>query len=467
MLLEDWERFLLDLEQKVAAGDPLERIEKQWALYFATRVGGDKLSGAHERVRTQRGLRERFREGLERSFRFDSVIRSIMREHGLPEDLAYLPHVESSFQYQARSAAGAAGMWQFTRGTGKRYMTINSTIDERLNPLTATRGAARYLEAAYDKLGTWPLALTSYNHGVHGMQRAKDRFGTDFERIYREYDGRVWGFASKNFYAEFLAARKVAQEADSYFPEGFTPEPPFDLDSIRLEYRVTPDWIASQYDVALEELASLNLSWSARAVRSSLRLPAGSEVWLPAGTLQDLRDRGRTIRPPVAAEVSAVYVVRRGDTLSSIAVAHRISLTRLTELNELPPRSSHIRVGQKLRVGAAVTVTRAAGPEDVHVVRRGETLSQIATSYGIRLSDLRRYNDIQARDSVIHAGQKLRLGSGNDHVVRRGETLARIASRYGVGLGDLLSANTLTLKSVIHPGQVLQIPRRHPPTTGL
>jgi membrane-bound lytic murein transglycosylase D len=287
----DWEHYLHHLERKIAARKPLEEIDKQWALHFATVVGSDKLEGAHKRVRSQRGLRERFRAGLERSFRFDGAIREILREHGLPEDLAYLPHVESSFHHGARSSAGAAGIWQFTRGTGKRYLTINSAIDERLDPIAATRGAARYLRDAYDKLGSWPLAVTSYNHGVHGMERARARFGTDFEKIYREYDGRLFGFASKNFYAEFLAARRIAGEPHTHFPEGYTPEPEFDLDSLVLDRRVTPYWLASEYDVSLEELASLNPGWSRRAVTKGLRLPVGTEVWLPKGTLESAARR--------------------------------------------------------------------------------------------------------------------------------------------------------------------------------
>ena len=453
---EDWERFLLRLERKAAAGDELDEIEKQWALYFATRVGGDKLKGAHKRVRSQRGVRERFREGLARSHRFDGTIRRILREHGLPEDIAYLPHVESSFQYHARSTAGAAGMWQFTRGTGKRFMTINSTIDERLDPIAATRAAARYLADAHEKLETWPLALTSYNHGVHGMSKAKDRFGTDFEKIFREYEGRIWGFASKNFYAEFLAARDVAQQADHFFPEGYTPEPDFDLDSVKIEYRATPQWLANQYGIPLDELAGINLGWSKRAIDQARQLPRGTVVWLPGGTLARLEGEGKTIGKPSVVDHEGSYVVRRGDTLSTIAAAHGMSLARLREANGLSARASHIRVGQKLRLdGPAVTAAAT------HVVRHGETLSSIATRYGVKLSQLRRANNLSSRSSLIRTGQKLRLpgaAAARSHVVRRGESLTRIASRYGVGLGDLLSANTLTLKSIIHPGQVLRIP---------
>jgi membrane-bound lytic murein transglycosylase D len=345
-LCEFWKDYLRQLERKVSAGEPLEEIDKLWALHFAEVVGSGKLEGAHRRVRSQRGLRESFRAGLERSFRFDRRIREIMREHGVPEDLAYLPHVESSFQYRARSSAGATGIWQFTRGTGKHYLTINSAIDERLDPIAATRGAARFLKDAYEELGTWPLALTAYNHGLHGMKRAKHKFGADYEKIFLEYTGRSFGFASKNFYSEFLAARRVASKPDHYFPEGYTPEPEMDLDRVVLERRATPYWVSNEYGVPLDELAALNPGWSRRAVDSGLRLPAGTVVWLPKGALEGAGHSGAS---PAADQGGPYHVVRPGDTLSEIARAHGVSLDDLLSRNTLT-RQSVIRPGEILHI---------------------------------------------------------------------------------------------------------------------
>ena len=148
--------------------------------------------------------------GLEISQRYDAVFRKIFREEGLPEDLAFLPHVESSFQASARSSAGAVGLWQFTRGAAERFMTVNTKVDERLNPIASARGAARYLKHAYSLLGSWPLALTSYNHGINGMLRAKKQLGGDFVHIVEQCTLPNFGFASRNYYAEFLAAREIA-----------------------------------------------------------------------------------------------------------------------------------------------------------------------------------------------------------------------------------------------------------------
>jgi len=435
---EGWEDYLAFVERKAGAGDELNDLEKRWVLHIVEVVGPEGLIGAHKRVRTQRGLRERFRDGLERAARYEVLIRGIFRAHGLPEDLAFLPHVESSFQYHARSSAGATGLWQFTKGTGRHYMTINSTLDERLDPIAATRGAALYLRDAYDKLGTWPLALTSYNHGVHGMLKAKERHGTDFNVIYEEYDGRLFGFASKNFYAEFLAAREVALATETFFPEGFDPEPSFDLDDVVLEQKATAKSIARVYEVELDDLVALNPAWSSRAAKRGATIPAGTQVWLPAGKLSELTRGGIPLPAPPGIGIVRSYVVQRGDTLSEIAKRNRVTVRTLRELNELPGSSSLIRPGQTL-------LLEVAEKDLTHVVERGETLSEIA--------------------AMIRVGQQLRLPEGatshernRHHVVRRGDTLLEIALRYGIRLNDLLRTNTLAADSIIRPGQKLSIP---------
>jgi membrane-bound lytic murein transglycosylase D len=281
------------IELKVAASEPLDDEEKAVALKVTEAAGGDGLSGASQRVRSQRGLRERFRRGLEISARYHEVFRSIFREAGLPEGLADLPHVESSFQAAARSSAGAVGIWQFTRGAARKFMLMTPGLDERLDPVASARGAARYLKSAYEELGSWPLAITSYNHGVEGMRAARDRFGIDFEKILDAYDGRTFGFASKNFYKEFLAAREVAMEHEKYFPEGITPEAPLDHDSVTIKQPTAAHGVASRYGMSVRGLAAINPAWTARALRGASPLPAGTEVWLPKGTLQRSASLGK------------------------------------------------------------------------------------------------------------------------------------------------------------------------------
>jgi membrane-bound lytic murein transglycosylase D len=453
-----WQRRLREIERRVARRQPLDEDDKRLALLLTSAGGSTAVENAHKRVRTQRGLLERFRRGVEIGARYDAVMRRIFRDAGLPEDLAYLPHVESSFQVEARSSAGAVGVWQFTRGTGRLYLTINAAVDQRLDPLAAARGAADYLADAYARLSDWPLALTSYNYGVAGIARAVEKLGRDYERIFLEYDGRRFGFASKNFYAEFLAAREIAANHEAYFPEGLQLETAFDLDPIVLDSRTTPGRLARAYGLEVKELAKLNPAWTRRALRSGLALPEGITVWLPAGTAARLARDGRQPDYTLAGWIDAggAYVVQPGDTLSMIAETYGVRLSDLRELNGIPPNGSLIRVGQRLRLSQDAD-------EGIHIVRGGDTLSTIARGHKMRVSTLRELNGIPPNENLIVVGQKLRVRghpAAAVHVVRRGDSLIAIALRHGVKLSDLLGLNQLTEHSIIHPGQRIQIPSR-------
>lgn len=368
-------------------------------------AGRDALSGAAERVRGQRGLRERFRQGLEISGRYDRAFREVFREEGVPEDLAYLPHVESSFQNRARSSVGASGMWQFTRSAGRLFMKINRAVDQRMDPVAAARGAARYLRQAYEMLGSWPLAITSYNHGIRGMMRAKDRYGDDFSRIVQEYDSRTFGFASRNFYAEFLAARDIARNRDQYFSDGLKLQHPLALDSVVLDRPLRVHQLARYYAVKRNKLVALNPSWTRRAARSTVAIPSGTEVWLPAGTLSRVAEA----QPTAPSPVSIYHIVRANESLSTIAAHYDLSVRTLRALNDISPRRDLIRVGQKLRVREAVEpVVNRNGENDVivHVVRKGDNPWVIAVNYGIPVKQLLVTNQL-TRHSILRPGQRL------------------------------------------------------------
>lgn len=170
-------------------------------------------------IHTQRGIKERFRDGVIRSGRYIDSFQGIFEKQGLPSKIALLPLVESSFENRSLSKAGAAGIWQFTRGTGRRYLKITKKLDERLDPPKAARAAARLLMDNYNALGSWPLAITAYNHGRAGMVRAQNQVGPDLTSIIKEYDGPLFGYASMNFYSEFVAAIEVYESYQQYFGE--------------------------------------------------------------------------------------------------------------------------------------------------------------------------------------------------------------------------------------------------------
>jgi membrane-bound lytic murein transglycosylase D len=217
-----WKNRLALLENKRRFNLPLDASDRQLIsrLESSGKPLASILNGASERVHAQRGTLERFKRGLEISARYERQFKKIFRNAGLPEDLAYLPHVESSFQPAARSSAGAVGMWQFTKAAAKRFMPADKgRRDLRLDPFASAAGAANYLGYAYRILGNWPAAITSYNHGINGMKRAQNQFGPDFARIVQNYESPAFGFASRNYYAQFLAAREIASDPARYFPE--------------------------------------------------------------------------------------------------------------------------------------------------------------------------------------------------------------------------------------------------------
>ncbi len=252
------------------------------------------LAELRENIHTQRGIKERFRQGVIRSGKYVATFQGILSNEGVPEQLALLPLVESSFENRSLSKAGAAGIWQFTRGTGRLYLKVSRKLDERLDPAKATRAAARLLHDNHRALGSWPLAITAYNHGRAGMLRAQSETGNELPKIIREYKGRLFGYASMNFYSEFLAAVEVYENYQQYFGQ-----------------------------LALDQ--------------PSVKQAAAASK--PAS------------KPKVqAAKASSTdkYKVRKGDTLYEIAEKFGMSLSELMNLNNL--RNSAIHAGQILVV---------------------------------------------------------------------------------------------------------------------
>ncbi|MFZ1574179.1 MAG: transglycosylase SLT domain-containing protein, partial [Chromatiaceae bacterium] len=284
---QEYRDRLTTLERKVTSGESLTSAEEDMKSRLEAAGGRTALYGASDRVRTQQGMRERFRSGMEISGRYDQAFREIFRKHGVPEDLAFLPHVESSFQSKARSGVGAAGLWQFMPATGRVYdLQVDHKLDERMDPLLACEGAARYLSAAKGKLGSWPLAITSYNHGQGGIAKAKSLHGSDIGEIVTNYKGDSFGFDSRNFYSQFVAAREVAGNPKKYFPDGVAFHKAHDSDRLVLKQPISAQQLAGYYGLSVYQLDDLNPSWSNAIVKGNASIPAGASVWLPAGTTE-------------------------------------------------------------------------------------------------------------------------------------------------------------------------------------
>jgi membrane-bound lytic murein transglycosylase D len=249
---------------------------------IASLFPNQRHAGYHEakqNIRLQIGQSDRFKEGLIRSGRYIPKFRQIFASHGLPPDLVYLPHVESSFNPKAYSKAGAAGLWQFTRSTGKEYMVINELVDERYDPYIATDAAARFLKENHKQLDTWPLALTAYNYGRAGMVRAVREKGS-YENIFKSYHQGHFKFAARNFYPCFLAAMRVAKRAAG------NPKIPFERPEATVSLRLKEDMpivrLRSSFRLSAENFARINPALRKAVLNGEKAVPKGYLVRLPA-----------------------------------------------------------------------------------------------------------------------------------------------------------------------------------------
>jgi membrane-bound lytic murein transglycosylase D len=326
--------------------------EKRVAGLFAPGAGPARFLEAAGKIRSQRGIRDQFLDGLIRSGRWKPTIEGIFRAYGIPTELAALPHVESSYNPEATSKAGAVGVWQFTNSTGRRFLRIDRYVDERKDVYLSTHAAARYLKEAHAKLESWPLTVTSYNHGVEGVLRAKREVdSSDLVRLIQEYDGPYFGFASKNFYAEFLAVLQVLKEKESHFGQ-IQLAPLEEVDRFVLPGAARLSVLARAFSTPEEEFLRLNPALLRPIVEGRVPTPAGTVINLPAGRVPDLAAAFSSLPPSdqrAAVDPGGEYHVRTGDTLGAIARRHGISIAALQEANGLGS-STRIRPGQRLTI---------------------------------------------------------------------------------------------------------------------
>jgi membrane-bound lytic murein transglycosylase D len=378
-------------------------------------ISNETLQEAASNVRWQLGQSDRFLGGLRRSGAYRSHINQVIREKGLPIELAVLPHVESSFNPGAYSSAAAAGMWQFGRATGLRFMRIDHIVDERMDPYIATNAAMSLLEYNYSVLGTWPLALTAYNHGAGGIARAVRETGTaDIETIVANYRGRAFGFASRNFYAQFLAVLDVENSAKQYFGD-FRLNPAPEFATVEADAFIDAEVFARSVGISLEQLRADNPALRPAVWEGNKRIPRGFPVKVRAAAVSsgDLlamipMDYKFAVQTPDVA-----YVVERGDSLSVIARRFDTTVSRLVALNQLRSRN-RISIGQRLllpqdNVDTSQMVVEAEATADGrYQVRRGDTVSLIAARFGVSEQEVLSLNGIADRNR-IYPGQDLRL----------------------------------------------------------
>lgn len=406
--------------------------------------------------------RECLNRWVNRSGRYRDGMSRILKEEGMPLDLVNLALIESGFYAQAYSRAGAVGFWQFIESTGRIYgLRIDWWVDERKDPEASTRAAARHLRDLYESLDSWPLALAAYNWGQRRVERA----------VKRAHSSDYWDLKinseTANYVPKFMAACVIMEDPARY---GFTfqYEEPLVHEDLEVEPKTHLGAIADICGVDTSYVLDLNphlIRGCAPDGKSfyPVRVPEGMVETCRSGLAEMPREEriASTFLTPTVK-----HKVRRGETLSGIASRYGVSVSEITSANGI--RNRH-----RIRIGQVLTIPGGdfRGPSErpgVHVVRRNETLSSIAKRYGVRVSDLESWNHLSSRD-LIYPGQKLALvasqvrdGSDLVHRISPGETLSEIADRYAVSLETILAANGLSKDSLIYPDQKIRIPGANP-----
>jgi membrane-bound lytic murein transglycosylase D len=361
------------LLRRFAAGDTenLTPHERRILHDFGDKTTPAEYREAIERIRFQLGQADRFHEGLIRAQAYEASISRVLADRGVPPEIGALPHVESSFNPAAYSRVGAAGLWQFMPSTARRYMRVDGVVDQRLDPYIATEAAANLMLYNYRLLGTWPLAVTAYNHGPGGLKRAQDELGTsNIAVIVKRYQGATFGFASRNFYVAFLAALEVDRNAEKYFgPLTHLPETQSTV--VTLPDYVAVDALARAFKADLGALRVLNPALRPPVWNKTRLVPRGYELRIPGSPPPaDISAAWARLAPAerfVAQRNDGAHRARRGETLASIAAASGVSLNRLLAANALSTARElargevvHIPMPASRAEGAAPAIAAAA-----------------------------------------------------------------------------------------------------------
>ncbi len=402
--------------------DDLSPVEARVLAAWPTGTSGPTLLQAARDVRFQLGQSDRFRAGLVRSRRWTPFIREVLNAQGLPPELEVLPHVESSFNPDAWSRVAAAGMWQFMPYTARHYMRVDHVVDQRMDPFTATEGAVRLLKRNYAITGTWPLALTSYNHGTSGVLRAARAVGSkDIGVIVSNYSGPAFGFASRNFYASFLAVLDVDRNAERYFGK-LRLDTPVDYDEAVLADFVPAQALADATGVDLKQIRQHNPALREMIWSGEKYVPRGYTLRIPRDQLQMPLDTHIAAVPASLRfdhqQPDLTHKIAPGESLWVIARRYGTSVARLKSLNGL--RSNNIRAGKTLILPGNVmpepplagTTTRVAstaspGP-GIYVIRKGDSLWSIARRFKVSQQQLLAWNDI-SEQQYLQPGQQLMI----------------------------------------------------------
>ncbi len=410
--------------------------------------------------------RKYYKKWLGRSTRYRPMMHAKLAEKGLPADLVYLSMIESGYNAHAYSHAAAAGLWQFIPSTARLYkMRVDWWVDDRRDPEASLDAAMAFLGELHQMFGKWELAWAAYNTGPGRVRRAMKKSGTD--DFWTIENGNYLHPETENYVPKIMAAAIIGKHPERY---GFTDiefQDELLYDTAEVSGSVEIEVLARCAGVSAKEIKALN-----PALRRFATPPEGYEMRLPTGSKDQfvaaLAKVPKSKRVTVAhhkvrrGETVGAIASKYGVAVSDITRANGLKNANRVYVGQsllIPGRS-----GSSTHVAAISSNTRtdARAVPTTHTVRGGDTLSGIASRYGTSVADIQRRNSISGSKIVV--GQRLRLSgsaakatSSTKYTVRSGDSLSKIASRYGVRTSDLQRWNGISNASSIQVGQVLKI----------
>lgn len=447
----DIDRLLKSVHALRDSPEKMNEDERRVYRMFADVSGDNRFKNAIGTFRAQRGLKERTALALETSGNYLPEMESIFGRYRLPQRLTRLPLVESSFNVEAYSKVGAAGLWQFIPSSAKIYMRLNEVVDDRRDPWTSTDAAARHLRDDYAALGSWPLALTAYNHGRGGVAKGLKKVdGSTLPDLIRGYDAKSFGFASRNFYAEFLAASDVERNWRSHFGQ-LNRKEQLRFDTVETKNYVPYETLRRLCDADDALFRRLNPAYRPEVIEGKLYVPPGHLIRVPAGRANAFNvayaKLGSSERFDSQKSYYLLHKVAKGQTLGKIARQYGVPQASIKSANGLKD-AGKLKLGQILKIPP-----REESRPGPLLVAVGESKPTLTREQTVAVEAER------ARDAEP-AKPARKKAKGQTHRVRQGQTLSSIARRYKVSVAQLRDANDLGESSHLSVGQKLRIPSR-------
>jgi membrane-bound lytic murein transglycosylase D len=350
---------------------------------------------------------------LLRSTRYEALMKKVLRDNKLPEDLFYIALIESGFSSDAFSHASAVGYWQFIRGTGKHYrLKINQLVDERRDPVLSTQAAAEYFKDLFQRFNSWYLAMAAYNVGEGRVEKVVKKYKTkDFWTLARTK--RALPKETVNYVPKYIAAKLIAKNPDKYGFDGIDYMPPIEFDHINLDQPVNLRLMAEKMNINYEDFKALNPKYKGEVASLEsdntlgLRIPPGSYETASLAAKDSVAEKVEFVADQNEVQV---YKIRRGDTFSNIAHRYRTTVAYLRDINDFT-RKKKLKSGMKIFVPDR-TPLKVKRPElaskRYHIVQKGDNIASIAKKYHVSVGTLKKLNKLKSK-SKLKLGRKILL----------------------------------------------------------